>query len=106
MQINELYAGFRLKRIRPIDEIDARMWEFVYEKNGAELIYLERPDDNKTFSIAFKTIPSDDTGVFHILEHSVLCGSRKYPSKDPFVGPLCRTSQRLSANLPQRDDLQ
>ena len=85
MKINDICHGFRVKQIRPIAEIDANMWELVYEKNGAELIYLERPDDNKTFSIAFKTIPSDDTGVFHILEHSVLCGSRKYPSKDPFV---------------------
>ena len=85
MQINDIYAGFRLKQIRPIPEIEANMWELVYEKNGAELIYLERPDDNKTFAISFKTIPNDDTGVFHILEHSVLCGSRKYPSKDPFV---------------------
>ena len=85
MQINDVYAGFRLKQIRPIPEIDAYMWELVYEKNGAELVYLERPDDNKTFAISFKTIPNDDTGVFHILEHSVLCGSRKYPSKDPFV---------------------
>ena len=76
MQINDVYAGFRLKQIRPIPEIDAYMWELVYEKNGAELVYLERPDDNKTFAISFKTIPNDDTGVFHILEHSVLCGSR------------------------------
>ena len=85
MQPNEVYAGFRLTRIRPIPELDANMWELVYEKNGAQLVYLERPDENKTFAISFKTVPSDDTGVFHILEHSVLCGSRKYPSKDPFV---------------------
>ena len=85
MQINDVCAGFRLKRIRPIPELNANMWELVYEKNGAELVYLERPDENKTFAISFKTVPSDDTGVFHILEHSVLCGSRKYPSKDPFV---------------------
>ena len=85
MQINEVCAGFRLQRIRPIPELNANMWELVYEKNGAQLVYLERPDENKTFAISFKTVPSDDTGVFHILEHSVLCGSRKYPSKDPFV---------------------
>lgn len=41
--------------------------------------------ENKTFGIAFKTLPSDDSGVFHILEHSVLCGSQKYPVKEPFV---------------------
>ena len=69
MQPNEVYAGFRLTRIRPIPELDANMWELVYEKNGAQLVYLERPDENKTFAISFKTVPSDDTGVFHILEH-------------------------------------
>ena len=56
-----------------------------YRKNGAELVWLDHEEENKTFAIAFKTIPSDDTGVFHILEHSVLCGSEKYPVKDPFV---------------------
>ena len=59
-----------------------------YEKNGADLIWLDREDDNQTFAIAFKTIPQDDTGVFHILEHSVLCGSDKYPLKEPFVNLL------------------
>ena len=46
---------------------------------------MERAEENKTFGIAFPTLPSDDTGVFHILEHSVLCGSDKYPVKEPFV---------------------
>ena len=59
-----------------------------YEQNGADLIWLDREDDNQTFAIAFKTIPQDDTGVFHILEHSVLCGSEKYPVKEPFVNLL------------------
>ncbi len=77
--------GFRITRVRELSEIGATMYEMVYEKNGAQLVYLDRADTNKTFAIAFKTIPDDDTGVFHIIEHSVLCGSRKYPSKDPFV---------------------
>ena len=56
----------------------------TYEKNGAELVWLERDDEVKTFVIAFKTLPEDDTGVAHILEHSVLAGSEKYPVKSPF----------------------
>ena len=46
---------------------------------------LENDDENKVFNIAFRTPPADSTGVAHILEHSVLCGSRQFPLKDPFV---------------------
>lgn len=60
--------------------------QYTHEKTGARLCWIERAEENKTFAIAFRTIPTDDTGVFHILEHSVLCGSEKYPVKEPFVG--------------------
>lgn len=52
---------------------------------GAEVLSVDADDDNKVFSCNFRTLPKDDTGVPHILEHSVLCGSRKYPLKEPFV---------------------
>ncbi len=77
--------GFTLLSSTKLDEIEAALYRFVHDKTGAELIWLKRPDDNKTFGIAFKTLPFDDSGVFHILEHSVLCGSQKYPVKEPFV---------------------
>ncbi len=77
--------GFTLRYSQELPELKATLHRMEYTKNGADLVWLERPDDNKTFSIAFKTIPSDHTGVFHILEHSVLCGSRKYPVREPFV---------------------
>ena len=85
MQVNDLIHGFRVRGREALPEIGATLWRMEYEKNGADLIWLERPDDNKTFAIAFKTIPQDDTGVFHILEHSVLNGSEKYPVREPFV---------------------
>ncbi|MCQ2428306.1 MAG: insulinase family protein [Clostridia bacterium] len=87
MQINDLFHGFRVQSCENIPEIKTRLWRMVFEKNGAELVWLERPDDNdnKTFGIAFRTVPDDDTGVFHILEHSVLCGSEKFPVREPFV---------------------
>ena len=81
MEENEILHGFRVQYIQPLPELKATLYRLVYEQNGADLIWLERKDDNKTFAIAFKTIPQDDTGVFHILEHSVLSGSRKYPIK-------------------------
>jgi len=58
---------------------------YRHKKSGAELLSVVADDDNKVFGITFRTPPSDSTGVPHILEHSVLCGSRKYTTKDPFV---------------------
>lgn len=77
--------GFTLVRNRELSEIDATLYEFSHKKSGARVIYLDREDENKTFAIGFATPPEDDTGVFHIIEHSVLCGSRKYPLNDPFA---------------------
>ena len=85
MQIHDHIHGFTVTASRPLPELNATLWEMTYDKNGAQLCWLQREDKTKTFAIAFKTIPSDDTGVFHILEHSVLCGSDKFPSKEPFV---------------------
>lgn len=77
--------GFTVLRKQPVGELDAVMYHMRHEKTGLELIWLARDEENKTFGIAFQTLPEDDTGVFHILEHSVLCGSDKYPLKEPFV---------------------
>ena len=83
--MKEIIHGFVPVRTREYPELEGSLREFVHEKTGAQLCWLDRPDENKTFSIAFKTLPEDSTGVFHILEHSVLCGSDKYPVKEPFV---------------------
>ena len=82
---SEILHGFRLLKQQTVPEIDAKAYAFVHEKSGARLFFLENDDDNKVFSISFRTTPADDTGVAHIVEHSVLCGSRKYPLKEPFV---------------------
>ncbi len=76
--------GFALVKTTDCPEQGAILVEYVHEKTGAPLFYLDRPDENMTFAIGFRTVPTDDTGVFHIIEHSVLCGSKKYPVKDPF----------------------
>ncbi|MBR5093687.1 MAG: insulinase family protein [Oscillospiraceae bacterium] len=85
MQVGTKLHGSVVKQVRELPELSARLWELEHEKTGAQLVWLERADENKAFSIAFKTLPEDSTGVFHILEHSVLCGSDKYPVKEPFV---------------------
>ena len=93
MQENERMHGFRVMRIRRAEDIRADMVEMEHEKTRAKLIWLDREEVNKTFSIAFRTIPEDDTGVFHILEHCVLNGSEKYPVREPFVDLLKSSMQ-------------
>ena len=88
MKPNDTIHNFTVQSVTELPEVPGRLWRMTYEKNGAELAWLERDDENKTFAIAFKTIPEDSTGVAHILEHSVLCGSKKYPIKEPFVDLL------------------
>lgn len=77
--------GFELVKEREIAEVNSLARLYRHEKTGARLLSLMNEDENKVFGITFPTPPSDSTGVPHILEHSVLCGSRKYPVKEPFV---------------------
>ncbi len=88
MKCNEVYHGFRLTAIRPVEELNLTAYRFIHEKSGADLLWLANEDENRAFSIAFKTLPENSTGVFHILEHSTLCGSEKYPLREPFVDLL------------------
>ncbi|AKA71691.1 insulinase family protein [Clostridium scatologenes] len=85
LEIGKVYEGFKLVEKKDINEINSTGILFEHEKSGARLFYLKNEDDNKVFSISFRTPPKDSTGVPHILEHSVLCGSRKFPLKEPFV---------------------
>ena len=85
LKINDALHGFKLVRRTDIDELRAEALEFEHIKTGAKLFFLNADDDNKVFYIGFRTPPTDDSGVAHIIEHSVLCGSKKYPLKEPFV---------------------
>jgi Zn-dependent M16 (insulinase) family peptidase len=84
-ELNKTYSGFRLVKEKKVKEINSTLRLFEHLKSGARLLNVENDDDNKVFSISFRTPPKDSTGTPHILEHSVLCGSRKFPSKEPFV---------------------
>ena len=84
MKPHDLYSGFEVIRIRELKE-NTVLYELEHKKTGAGVCWLQTKDRNKTFSVSFQTVPFDDTGVFHILEHSVLNGSEKFPVKDPFV---------------------
>lgn len=77
--------GFELLREEHIPEVNSLAKLYRHVQTGAELFSLENDDENKVFGITFRTPAPDSTGLPHIMEHSVLCGSRKYPLKEPFI---------------------
>ena len=89
--------GFDVERRETVEELDCDAYVLRHRASGARLLYLACADDNKAFAIGFKTPPADSTGVFHILEHSVLCGSAKFPVKEPFVD-LIKSSMQTFLN--------
>jgi len=84
MRVGQSIEGFTVERLEEIRELRSSAAIFTHNKSGARLLHLYNDDPNNLFAVAFRTPVSDDTGVPHILEHSVLCGSRKFPIKDPF----------------------
>lgn len=85
LSVNDRIHNFTVTRVREEEFLSGRLVEMCHDETGTGLVWVDNGAENKTFSISFKTWPSDSTGVFHILEHSVLCGSKKYPVKEPFV---------------------
>ncbi|HRW58088.1 MAG TPA: insulinase family protein [Chlamydiales bacterium] len=91
MDIGDQYHGFSLVKKIPLEEIKATYIELEHNVTQAKVIHIENDDMENVFSISFQTCPSDSTGVAHILEHTVLCGSKKFPVKDPFFSMLRRS---------------
>ncbi|MBD5508311.1 MAG: insulinase family protein [Lachnospiraceae bacterium] len=84
MNLEKLEAYTVLKK-QEIGELKSEGYLLRHNRTGAHVALLENDDDNKVFCIGFRTPPKDSTGVAHIIEHTVLCGSEKYPIKDPFI---------------------
>lgn len=84
MRLEDLKA-YEIISGEQLTDIESKGTYLRHKKTGAKVVVIENDDDNKVFCIGFRTPPTDSTGVPHILEHSVLCGSDKYPLKDPFV---------------------
>lgn len=97
LEIGTNLHGFSVESAEKLEEIDGAAFVMRHASSGARLLFLQNDDENKAFSIAFKTPPADSTGVFHILEHSVLCGSEKFPVKEPFVN-LIKSSMQTFLN--------
>jgi len=84
--IGQQLHGWTCTRVEKVEEFGCTGYLFTHDKTGAEVMSMAQPaDENKTFSVVFRTPPENCNGIAHVLEHSVLCGSRKYPLKEPFV---------------------
>ncbi|MEE4264180.1 MAG: insulinase family protein [Desulfobacteraceae bacterium] len=83
--------GYRIERVESLKEISSIFYELKHPGTGARHIHISNSDAENTFGVAFKTVPKDSTGVAHILEHTVLCGSKQYPVRDPFFSMLKRS---------------
>nr|WP_317283318.1 insulinase family protein [uncultured Sellimonas sp.] len=84
MDINRIQT-YELVEKKTLEGIKSEGYLLRHKKSGARVVLIENDDENKVFAIGFRTPPEDSTGLPHILEHSVLCGSRNFPAKDPFV---------------------
>ena len=84
-------CGYRIQQVSPLPEINAHLIQLVHEKTKAVHIHIANKDKENTFGVFFRTVPTDSTGVAHILEHTVLCGSEKYKVRDPFFSMLKRS---------------
>ena len=92
-----MHSAYEVITDRRVDDLNSRGYLLKHKKTGARVFFLSNDDENKVFYIGFRTPPYDSTGLPHILEHSVLCGSDKYPVKDPFV-ELCKGSLNTFLN--------
>lgn len=81
----EKLESYSLLKEEVIEDLNSKAYIMRHKKSGARIFLMSNEDENKVFTIGFRTPPADSTGVAHILEHSVLCGSAKFPLKDPFV---------------------
>ncbi len=88
---DERYQGFVVSKVLFLKELQCTLRELVHEESGAEVMHLENNDSENLFCLSFKTLPSSSNGVAHILEHTVLCGSKKFPIKDPFFAMTRRS---------------
>jgi presequence protease len=91
LSVGDKRHGYRIDRIAALPEINAVLYRLIHEATGARHLHISRPDQENAFGVTFKTVPTDSTGVAHILEHTVLCGSKRYPVRDPFFSMLKRS---------------
>jgi Zn-dependent M16 (insulinase) family peptidase len=89
--VDDALFGYRIESITELEEINAVVYRLRHTATGAQHVHISTQDKENTFGVTYKTVPRDSTGVAHILEHTVLCGSQKYPVRDPFFSMLKRS---------------
>ena len=87
----QIFSGFEVTQSTPIPELGSTLTELVHLQTGARVLHLANVDPENLFCLSFQTLPSSSNGAPHILEHTVLCGSKKYPVKDPFFAMTRRS---------------
>lgn len=103
LKVGKTYSGFILDSISPLPELNITLYQLHHDKTGARMVHLEADDDNNLFGVGFHTTPTDSTGVAHILEHTVLCGSKHYPVRDPFFSMIKRSLNTFMNALTSSD---
>ncbi len=83
-RVGDLHGPFTFDKVLPIEELRLVLYELTHRASGAQVMHLCSEDRENLFCLSFKTLPTSSNGVAHILEHTVLCGSKKFPVKDPF----------------------
>jgi len=91
LKVGDECYGYRIEKIIPLEEINAYSYRLIHLATGSRHVHISARDLENAFGVTFKTVPTDSTGVAHILEHTVLCGSEKYPVRDPFFSMLKRS---------------
>ncbi|ODQ51746.1 hypothetical protein SAICODRAFT_59210 [Saitoella complicata NRRL Y-17804] len=94
-QPGQKLSGFTVARSQVVPELELTATQLIHDRTGAEHLHISRDDQNNVFAVGFETPPTDSTGVPHILEHTTLCGSEKYPVRDPFFQMLPRSLQNF-----------
>ncbi|MBS0655575.1 MAG: insulinase family protein, partial [Verrucomicrobia bacterium] len=84
LKIGDTYNGFTVRKSLPIPELQCHLTEFVHDQSGALCMHIASDDPENFFCLSFRTLPQSSDGVCHVLEHTVLCGSKKFPVRDPF----------------------
>ncbi len=101
--VGQTYQGFLITKYLPLPELQSTLIELVHEETGARIIQIANSDPENLFSLSFQTLPNSSNGAAHILEHTVLCGSKKFPIKDPFFSMTRRSLNTYMNALTGQD---
>lgn len=101
--VGQTYQNFVITKYLPLNELNSSLVELVHEPTGARIVHIVNDDPENLFCLSFQTLPYNSNGIAHILEHTVLCGSEKFPVKDPFFAMTRRSLNTYMNALTGQD---